>query len=542
MNVPARVSTHARAGRSARPAERKGETGGGRRPVAWSGRVLKLQQAVGNQATREILGAQDASAIQAKAAGPVAAAGGGQGGGGNLTGIPSPVRSKMEAAFGADFSGVRMHPRSSRAAALGALAYTQGSEIHVAPGQWAPETMRGQELLGHELAHVVQQRQGRVRATAQYKGVALNDDRALEAEADRAGARAARASISGHPSVHRASGAGGSSGQLAREAPAQMLFFWPMGQVDAWQDPWSEKLTRLNADTADILAEMHANAPGLLRGTELSTWNDVSDPLPRGLTRGADDSFRVSGPEQQPSGFMLHETEDHIRAVEAQYRMSKLFEQKNAGRTPTAEEKQSQSQQIFEASWIEQSKVFGRKIGKAMIPVSSFGLTDHRNPTGTVQYKNEFVEIKMAADEMCDTWERNINDRAEIAEADTKTQLVADEEYAHLTRTLSQMKTHADAARFGLRTFRAGLASVTRLVDGLTNQAQKTMAVKNDQASRGTGSEEMAKGRARLMENAAGYDRTAGQLVDERGAFLSTSYRSRALSRQERAMSQQRSR
>ncbi|KYF99407.1 hypothetical protein BE20_31530 [Sorangium cellulosum] len=73
----------------------------------------------------------------------------------NLTGIPSPVKAKMEAAFGTDFSGVRVHPSSSRAVALGALAYTQGSEIHVAPGQWAPETTRGQELLGHELAHVV---------------------------------------------------------------------------------------------------------------------------------------------------------------------------------------------------------------------------------------------------------------------------------------------------------------------------------------------------------------------------------------------------
>ncbi|WP_437322462.1 eCIS core domain-containing protein [Sorangium sp. So ce394] len=113
----------------------------------------------------------------------------------NLTGIPSPVKAKMEAAFAADFSGVRVHPSSSRAVALGALAYTQGSEIHVAPGQWAPETTRGQELLGHELAHVVQQRAGRVQATAQYKGIKLNDAPALEAEADAMGARAARAGL-----------------------------------------------------------------------------------------------------------------------------------------------------------------------------------------------------------------------------------------------------------------------------------------------------------------------------------------------------------
>ncbi|WP_437729234.1 eCIS core domain-containing protein [Sorangium sp. So ce861] len=107
------------------------------------------------------------------------------------TGMPSPVRAKMEAAFGADFSDVRVHPSSPRAAELGALAYTQGSEIHVAPGYWAPETRRGQELLGHELTHVVQQRKGRVSATVQHDGVGINDDPALEAEADALGARAA---------------------------------------------------------------------------------------------------------------------------------------------------------------------------------------------------------------------------------------------------------------------------------------------------------------------------------------------------------------
>ncbi|WP_438031072.1 eCIS core domain-containing protein [Sorangium sp. So ce233] len=128
------------------------------------------------------------------ATGPSVGGGSGPDRAANLTGIPSPVKAKMEAAFGTDFSGVRVHPSSSRAVALGALAYTQGSEIHVAPGQWAPETTRGQELLGHELAHVVQQRAGRVRATAQYKGIKLNDAPALEAEADAMGARAAHTS------------------------------------------------------------------------------------------------------------------------------------------------------------------------------------------------------------------------------------------------------------------------------------------------------------------------------------------------------------
>jgi hypothetical protein len=114
------------------------------------------------------------------------------------TEMPPLVQAKMESAFGADFSDVRVHTDSARAVDLSALAFTQGNDIHVAPGQWAPETTKGQELLGHELAHVVQQRAGRVTATAQRKGASLNDEPELEREADTLGARAARG-VSGAP-------------------------------------------------------------------------------------------------------------------------------------------------------------------------------------------------------------------------------------------------------------------------------------------------------------------------------------------------------
>jgi len=105
--------------------------------------------------------------------------------------MPEEVRAKMERAFAVDFSAVRIH-EGPRAEALGALAYTQGAEIHFAAGQYEPGSPRGQELLGHELAHVVQQTAGRVGATKQVMGVALNDDETLEAEADRLGAASAR--------------------------------------------------------------------------------------------------------------------------------------------------------------------------------------------------------------------------------------------------------------------------------------------------------------------------------------------------------------
>jgi hypothetical protein len=102
--------------------------------------------------------------------------------------LPDAVRAKMEAAFGTDFSRVRVH-EGPQAARIGAIAFTTGHDIYFAPGQYRPETVQGQQLLGHELAHVVQQRQGRVRAPG--SGVSVVQDHALEAEADRLGMRAA---------------------------------------------------------------------------------------------------------------------------------------------------------------------------------------------------------------------------------------------------------------------------------------------------------------------------------------------------------------
>lgn len=108
--------------------------------------------------------------------------------------MPEDVQAKMEGAFGADFSAVRVH-EGPQARDMGARAYTQGTDIHFAPGCYEPGSLHGQELLGHELTHVVQQSQGRVQATTQAKGAAINDDTSLEREADEMGARAARGQV-----------------------------------------------------------------------------------------------------------------------------------------------------------------------------------------------------------------------------------------------------------------------------------------------------------------------------------------------------------
>lgn len=107
--------------------------------------------------------------------------------------LPAAVQAKMSKAFATDFSSVRVH-EGPQAQAVGALAYTQGNDLFFAPGQYDPHSEKGQELIGHELAHTVQQAQGRVAAPAQAKGggPAINADASLEREADEMGARAAR--------------------------------------------------------------------------------------------------------------------------------------------------------------------------------------------------------------------------------------------------------------------------------------------------------------------------------------------------------------
>lgn len=103
--------------------------------------------------------------------------------------LPAAVRQKMEACFGTGFGDVRVHV-GRHVAAIGATAFTTGSHVHFAPGQYNPATPSGQRLIAHELAHVVQQRTGRVRNPLGSQTVVVQDPM-LEAEAERFASRAA---------------------------------------------------------------------------------------------------------------------------------------------------------------------------------------------------------------------------------------------------------------------------------------------------------------------------------------------------------------
>lgn len=102
----------------------------------------------------------------------------------NHTGLPDHLKAGVEALSGLSLDDVQVHYNSLKPVQLQALAYAQGTEIYVGPGQ--------EQYLPHEAWHVVQQKQGRVQPMLQSKEpsagirgtVSINDDAALEHEAD----------------------------------------------------------------------------------------------------------------------------------------------------------------------------------------------------------------------------------------------------------------------------------------------------------------------------------------------------------------------
>jgi len=99
-----------------------------------------------------------------------------------VTGLPDTLKASIEKLSGIAMDDVKVHYNSSKPAQMKALAYTQGTDIYLAPGQ--------EKHLPHEAWHVVQQKKGRVEPTLQTKGVGVNDNPSLEQEATVMGQKA----------------------------------------------------------------------------------------------------------------------------------------------------------------------------------------------------------------------------------------------------------------------------------------------------------------------------------------------------------------
>ncbi len=87
--------------------------------------------------------------------------------------LADSIRQPMEQAFGANFEGVRVHTGTQSDElnqSIQAKAFTTGQDIFFRQGEYNPGNQGGQELLAHELTHVVQQSGDKVqRRTAQIQ-------------------------------------------------------------------------------------------------------------------------------------------------------------------------------------------------------------------------------------------------------------------------------------------------------------------------------------------------------------------------------------
>ena len=99
-------------------------------------------------------------------------------------GLPDGLEAAMEQIAGPSLDGVWVPYYSHKPAQANALAYAQGTNIYLGPGQ--------ERHLPPGAWHIVQQKQGRVRPTIQVTGVAMGDNPSLERAADMMGLRAGR--------------------------------------------------------------------------------------------------------------------------------------------------------------------------------------------------------------------------------------------------------------------------------------------------------------------------------------------------------------
>jgi hypothetical protein len=135
---------------ASRKAGRRGAPAAKRRTADPKSEILSLQHTAGNQAVSELLKKPARDLI----------------GRGNSTGsgklLDAKVKGLMESRFSQDFSDVRVHTdaeANESAKSLGATAYTTGNNLVFAAGKYDPQSAEGQQRIGHELAHVIQQRQ-----------------------------------------------------------------------------------------------------------------------------------------------------------------------------------------------------------------------------------------------------------------------------------------------------------------------------------------------------------------------------------------------
>ncbi len=86
------------------------------------------------------------------------------------------IQAKMGQAMGADFSGVKVHTDATSdglSQSIQAKAFTTGQDVFFKRGEYNPSSRGGQELIAHELTHVVQQNGSSVQRQVQSVATSL---------------------------------------------------------------------------------------------------------------------------------------------------------------------------------------------------------------------------------------------------------------------------------------------------------------------------------------------------------------------------------
>ena len=161
------------------------------------------------------------------------------------SGLPPALKNSLEKLSGVSLSDVEVHKNSDKPQQLGALAYTQGKDIYITPGQ--------EEHLPHEGWHAVQQKQDRVPPTLQMKSsLAINEDQKLEKEADIMGSKAEEESRNGETQIEEKSQVVSNSGnrniiQMATDKKAQ-----GKRKIRLWE-PNSRAVAEVDADNTQTI-------------------------------------------------------------------------------------------------------------------------------------------------------------------------------------------------------------------------------------------------------------------------------------------------
>jgi len=179
------------------------------------------------------------------------------------------VRSRMETAFGGDFSAVRIHTdgrATTLASRLNARAFTVGHHVAFDTGEYRPGTIVGDALIAHELAHVLQQERASSPAasTVETGGVA---DLALEHDADRAAVSAVTALWS------RGRGSLAGLGGQARAGLRSGLRLQRCDRTPAPASPTVDQITIVDSPTGAI-----AGYPDILGNADLNVPGPFNDP------------------------------------------------------------------------------------------------------------------------------------------------------------------------------------------------------------------------------------------------------------------------